>query len=487
VPTLERCPRGRAAILAALLTSSLAARAAGAAPSATETATTSAPTIVAPPAEPRPPRLFDAFALPRWLAISIEHRQRYEAVAQDFRATTSGSPSGFALRTSAKVVATPGPFTLTLELLDAHFFASEGTPINTSYVNPIDVLQARAGLRLRDVLVDGDTLDVDVGRRTIDFVNRRVIARNEFRNTINAFDGLELRWASAGGHEVRAFGVVPVLRRPSSAEALAAQDAELDATVFEAPLVALGYQSPALWSKLRADAYVVGYFEGDSVDAPSTNRRLVTPGLRLTRPRAAGELDLEVELILQVGRSRATSAKDDTTDLDHRAASIAAAVGYTFDLPATPRLSLIYDFASGDGDPKDAQQGRFDPLFGARRFDLGVTGLFGPLARANLNSPGVRLDVRGGTLVEAHVLYRLAWLASGTDTWVAAGIRDASGASGDFVGQLVDGRLRLHLQPRVVMLELGAAALARGRFATDAKGGRAEPSFYGYGQLTLWL
>jgi hypothetical protein len=145
------------------------------------------------------------------------------------------------------------------------------------------------------------------------------------------------------------------------------------------------------------------------------------------------------------------------------------------DAPVTD-ATLPYDFASGDGDPKDAQQGRFDPLFGARRFDLGVTGLFGPLARANLNSPGVRLDVRGGTLVEAHVLYRLAWLASGTDTWVAAGIRDASGASGDFVGQLVDGRLRLHLQPRVVMLELGAAALARGRFATDAKGGRAEPS-----------
>lgn len=477
-------------VVVAVLVATQTASAAPNPPSKTVTATATAPAApraTSPAHEPPPPRLFDALGLPSWLAITLEHRQRYEAVAQDFRATTSGAPSGFALRTSARLVATPGPFTLTLELLDAHFFAGEGTPRNTSYINPIDVLQARAGVRLRDVFAPGATLEVDVGRRTIDFVNRRVVARNEFRNTINAFDGLELRWTSAGGHDVRAFGVVPVLRRPNTAEALATQAWELDATVFEAPLLAVGYTSPAFWSNLRADAYVVGYFEGDSADAPSTNRRLLTPGLRLTRPRALGALDLEVELILQVGRSRATAAQDDTTDLDHRATAMAAAVGYTFELPAAPRLSLIYDFASGDGDPRDSVVGRFDPLFGARRFDLGATGLFGPLARANLNSPGVRLDVRAGTLVEAYLIYRLAWLASATDAWVAAGLRDTSGASGDFVGHLADGRLRLHLQPRVVMFELGAAALARGRFATDARGGRAEPSFYGYGQLTLWL
>src|SRR3546814_4960554 len=82
----------------------------------------------------------------------------------------------------------------------------------------------------------------------------------------------------------------------------------------------------------------------------------------------------------------------DAAKLDVSAYFVHAEVGYQFKAPWSPRVSVEYDLASGD--KRGRNYGRFDSLYGPRRSDFGPTGIYGPLGRNNISSPGVRLEVK---------------------------------------------------------------------------------------------
>lgn len=412
--------------------------------------------------------------LPPWLRLSLEVRARYELLGNDFRANAPATEHAFALRTSLPVEVRLEPLVVGVELLDARLSATDGTPLNTTLSNPLDVLQAWVALR-------GDALTVTVGRMTLDVGSRRLVARNDFRNTINAFTGLDARW-SRGGHQARAFAVLPVQRRPSGAAELAKNALEFDLENSNALLWGLWAQSAPLGGRVQLEGSVLGLHEGDG-PASTANRQLVTSSVRALRAPKVGEADFQVEAMLQAGTSRASAADTDVKDLVHAAGALHATVGYQFALPTKPRVAVLYDFASGDADPTDGRNDRFDPLFGARRFDFGPTGLFGALARSNLSSPGLRLEVTPHERVDGFVAVRPVWLASARDAWTTASLRDASGASGSFVGDQLEARVRWQVLPRNLSLDVGGAVLLRGEFARKVAA-RDEPAAYLYGQLT---
>jgi hypothetical protein len=122
-------------------------------------------------------------------------------------------------------------------------------------------------------------------------------------------------------------------------------------------------------------------------------------------------------------------------------------------------------------------------LFGARRLDFGPTGIYGPFARSNINSPGLRVGIAPHRTFEAFTAYRLFWLASATDSWGPAGVRDATGSSGRFVGEHVEVMGRWTPIPNFV-LEVGAAYLRAGEFARTAG---THDAAYVYTQTTLRL
>lgn len=429
--------------------------------------------VVALPAFAQAPvRLNDA--LPAWLRVSVDVRARFEHLEQDFRANAPASENAFALRTNVPVELRFKPLAVGVELMDARFYATDGTPLNNGLANPLDVLQAYATLR-------GESLTVSVGRLTLDVGSRRLVARNDYRNTINAFTGLDARWTHAG-HQVRAFAVLPVQRNPSAQADLVRNSVQPDLENPNALLWGLWAQSAPLGGRVQLEGYVFGLHEGDGPVA-TANRQLVTPGLRVLRAPKPGELDFQLEAMLQAGTSRSSVLEVDRKDLAHAASSLHATVGWQFALPFQPRLAGFYDFASGDDDANDGKNGRFDPLFGARRFDFGPTGLFGPLARANLSSPGLKLEVTPHERVDGFVSVRAVWLASARDAWTTASLRDATGASGRFVGDLLEARARWHVFPKNLVLDVGGALLLRGEFARKV-GGRDEPAAYFYGQLT---
>ncbi len=434
-----------------------------------------------------PWRLSQAAGTPSWLRFGLEHRVRFEHLENDFRTAATGNSTALSLRTLLSAELKFSPVIAGAEIEDSRAYANDATPLNTTIVNPVDILQGYAGLRHEGLFTSGDTAALTLGRFTMDMGSRRLLARNEFRNTINSFTGIDMQWTSAERHVFRGFAVLPVLRLPSDATELADNKIEFDHENTDALFWGVFFGSAPIAAGMQVEAYVLGLHERDGSDAPSANRRLITPGARLLRAPSPGQFDFQAEAMLQVGTSRATTRATDRTDLRHRAFSSHLTGGYQFAVKGSPRVALQYDFASGDGNPNDGKNGRFDPLFGARRFDYGPTGLYGAFARSNINSPGLRFEVAPHRTVDAFAGYRLFWLASSRDAWTTAALRDPSGNSGNFVGQQIEGRIRWHLFPKNFSIEVGSAYLIRGRFATDAPGAKPSNPVFVYTQVTATI
>jgi hypothetical protein len=203
--------------------------------------------------------------------------------------------------------------------------------------------------------------------------------------------------------------------------------------------------------------------EHDSPGRVTADRRLHTVDARVYREPKAAKLDYDFEGAYQFGHASdstlatATYAKV-SSGFGH------AAFGYSFDTALKPRIGLFYDYASGDG--RNGTFNRFDTLFGSRREDLGPSGTYSGLARENISAPGIRFDAKPGTRFEALLDYRGIWLASRYDRFY--GVTDATGRSGDFGGQQVEGRLRYWLLPKHLRLESNFALLYKGDFLKNA-------------------
>lgn len=446
--------------------------------------------------EPKPFRLYEAAKTAPWLKFGIEHRLRFEHLENDLRVANPGDATGLFLRTLVAAELSLSPVVVGVELQDARQYVLEGTPLNTTTSNPFELLQAYVGLRLKSALQRDDKLSLSIGRLTIDLqragmppssverATRRLIARNEFRNTINGFTGVDLQWTSRDEHFVRFLAVFPVTRSPSDPLELADNHVVFDVENPSTQLWSAFYSSPEILSGSRVEGYVVGLNEDDAEDLPSANRRLLTFGARFYRAAAPGTVDFQLEPMVQVGTSRASIDATDVKDLNHLALSASASVGYQLDAPWKPRVIANYDYATGDADPEDDANNRFDTLYGARRFDWGPTGLYGAFARSNIHSPGVRFEVTPHRMVDAMVAYRWTWLASKKDAWTTAGLRDKTGASGDFIGSQIEGRVRVSPFPRNLAFDVGGAYLMRGGFALDAKDAKNDPAIYFYSAVT---
>lgn len=417
------------------------------------------------------------------LRLSVDHRTRFEHLAHDYRAARTADLTGLSLRTLVAADVGGSGTRLSVELEDSRAYASQGAPLNTTHVDAVELLQASLTVRRPGVLSAGDDVALRVGRFTMNLGSRRLVARSVFRNTISAFTGVELLRTTPAA-AVRVFAVVPVTRRPSGATDVADNRVRLDREDADALLWGAGYESSSWAPDLRFEARVVGLLERDGSSVPSRNRRLITPDVRVLRAAAPGRADFELEAMVQLGTSRATADPGDTRDLSHRALAAHASAGYGFPGPWAPHVAIQYDYASGDRDPDDGHDNRFDPLFGARAFELSASGLYGAFARSNIGSPGVRVEVSPRDALSFMGALRLYWLASARDAWGTAGLRDSTGSSGRFLGRQLEGRAHASILPGHLTLDVGGAWLSRGEFAR-AVGGRSDPAIYLYSQLTF--
>jgi len=361
---------------------------------------------------------------PEWLDIGFAHRMRYESLTNNFRKGLDENINGFAIRTRLRAGADWKMFRVLLEGQNSSDVTDQSTATGTianSLFSTDRLLQAFLAVKFDNVFATGLRTDVHLGRMTMDFGARRLIARNEFRNTTNTFEGIHWNLADERVWRTRAFVVKPV-----------AETFGVLTPVADTLFWGVQYEDRRQpWMLL--DLY---YFGIDGGASQGQQRTLGTYGIRYFRSAEVSQLDYEGESAFQEGTRNG---------LDHFAHLQHFQVGYTFNVPMQPRVIAQYEYASGTSDPNSGKSGTFDTLFGARRPEYGPTSIFGPFFRSNISSPGIRLEAQTQRGFDLTLKWRAWYLAQAKDAWVGSGLQDPTGAAGNYLGQDVEIRARWNL------------------------------------------
>lgn len=360
-----------------------------------------------------------AMHLPDWIDLGLENRTRFESYDHPWRSTQAigngGTDAQLLLRSRARVgLGGNGPFRFLFEGQDARALSSDepGDFRNVNTINQFDILQLFGALSINNVGGSGLRTDLHFGRMTMDFGMRRYVARNDFRNTTNAFDGVH--WQISGGEtwRFRAFLVEPVIRDQVQ------MDEQTGKSVFWG-----AYVESAHVPWFNVNAFYFG-LNAQELQNKTLHRTYSTYGLRLFKSPAINEFDYEFEGAVQTGH---------LGNVEHFAYNPNVEAGYTFNLPWAPRFLAQYTYASGTS-TLGSDSGNFDPLFGARRFDLNPTGIWGPFFRSNISSPGWRLILKPDENLILTVKQRFWYLAESTAVFVGNGLQDSTGGSGNNLG-----------------------------------------------------
>lgn len=400
-----------------------------------------------------------------WI-LSLASRARYETVSGRPRPGYATSEDAFLLRTGVAIEYGPGPVAVGGELIDSRAYGLDRRSyIGRDDINAVELPQLYVKLKLDGALGPGGKVAAEAGRFLLNLGSGRLIATDEYRNTVNGFTGLRVDLEPDADTEFAFFYVLPQEHLPSDADEVRRNKVVWDRESFDRVLFGLHAQRKRLVGGATGELAYYRLAEHDSPGHPTNDRRLHTVDARLAREPKAGTVDYDVEGIYQFGRASA-GAETEKSPSSVSAGFIHAAVGYSFDTALKLRLGLFYDYASGDR--PEGRFGRFDTLFGSRRDDLGPSGTYAMVARENLSAPGIRAEVKPGTRFEGLADYRPIWLASRFDRF--AGVVDPNGRSGTFAGHQVEGRLRYWLIPDHLRLESNFALLAKGGFLKNAPG-----------------
>jgi hypothetical protein len=391
----------------------------------------------------------EAFKDITWLDIGFEFRTRYEMRHNDIRRVEGGFDNPFFLRSRAYLGIREilDPFRFAVEFQDSRVYNNR-FPTTDQENNPYDLIQGYGELYFRHGLGEDDRkqnrpIRFRVGRMAYETLDRRFIARNEWRNTTNTFEGFRLNLGQeANDWEIDLWGNQPVRRLQTRF------DEANDHLWF---FGAIGH-----WRKWSDIITLQPYYMGQKQTADpnghtATNRldrEIHMPALRGYGRIGNTGLDFDVNFSYQFGMNGAQRQD---------------AYGYTIELGQTfkhawkPRLSGFYGYATGDRDPNDDVNNRFDRFFGfARPWSADHYVIY-----ENIKAPKAKFDFQPTQKFGVELGYSWFWLASSTDRLFDSfdgnisvvkdpGFnRDRTGRSGDEVGSALETRLRYQLASRV--------------------------------------
>jgi hypothetical protein len=128
---------------------------------------------------------------PKWLQIHAEHRVRYETLDRRYRFGEQGSDQQLPYRHRLQIGLQNESFRFYSELQDARAALTDaGSTVNLNHVGRARVQQLFVGYNRKKLFGSPAGFSIQAGRVSPDFGNRRLIARNLYRNTTNAFDGI---------------------------------------------------------------------------------------------------------------------------------------------------------------------------------------------------------------------------------------------------------------------------------------------------------
>jgi hypothetical protein len=146
-----------------------------------------------------------------------------------------------------------------------------------------------------------------------------------------------------------------------------------------------------------------------------------------------------------------------------RAWAATAELGYSFKHPWKPRLSLFYGQATGDRDPNDDTDNRFERFFGFGR----PWSANDYIVYENIRTPKLRLECAPSTTFRFDLGYSWYWLDSATDRFAGANnARDLTGSTSGFIGHEFDIRARYALSSKIETI-VGYAHFTPGNFTRN--------------------
>jgi hypothetical protein len=411
--------------------------------------------------ETEPPRYVRSFNKDLyWLDFGVDHRTRFEYRDGDFRRSEQVLDLPFLIRHRAYVGVREvfDPFRLGIELQDSRLTNSQ-FPDTTRDVNEYDVLQAFGELFFKHALGDNRPLRLQVGRLAFEYMDRRLISRNPWRNTTNNFQGARLILGQQPNDwQLDVLALRPVRLR------LDGWDDRADRNQFF--LGAIG--AWRRWSQIMTfEPYYLVLDRKEDATRPAHLQEkgiIHTVGLRAYGMTGASGLDYDFNVTGQFG---------DDGPRRRQAIGAAAELGYVFEHPWKPRVSGFFGYASGDDAADDNKNTRFDRLFGfARPWSANDYMVY-----ENLIAPKARLEFQPHSMVRVDTAVGAFWQASRTDLWLNARRQDPTGQSGSFIGYEYDLRVRLQPDPRVA-INLGYAHFFAGEFTRNTGPGADSDFFY---------
>jgi hypothetical protein len=407
------------------------------------------------------------------LKLSASFRFRQEFLDGQYRPGFDDRDDLLGLRSSVMATYTRGAWKVLGEISDSRAYDTDaGSVLSGNDVNTFEPVQAYVSRSFAEAFGKGSMTTVQAGRMLVNLGSRRLIASDEFRNTPQGSTGVRADLQLASKAQWTVFYFMSQQRRPDDFDSLLDNEFALDHEGTSLTYWGAMAARPGLLpGGALGEATYVRLLEKDHGTRATRNRDLHTLSLRTIRDAKAGQADFELEGILQTGHIRASTAAN-AAALDVSAWFVHADAGYTFEARGRPRLSAEFDYASGDGPGIEYQ--RFDTLFGLRRPDLAPSGIYGAVGRANLQSLGLRLEVAPSDRLDVMGTYRVLWAADRHDSFSTSGIRDASGASGRYAGQQLDGRVRYWIMPQRLRAEVNAVWLARGGLLRNAPNASAH-------------
>ncbi|SCY19893.1 Alginate export [Nitrosospira sp. Nsp13] len=387
----------------------------------------------------------EAFKDITWLDVGLDHRTRYEFRSNDIRRTDLTLDQPFLLRSRAYVGIREllDPFRGAIEFQDSRRYNGK-FPHDDRDFNEHELIQGYGELYFKQALGQDDRnqdrpIRFRIGRMAYEALDRRLIGRNEWRNTTNTFEGFRINLGrEVNDWEVDLWAYQPVKRF------LTTFDQRIENQWFYG---AIGHWRK--WSDIiTLQPYYMGLIQDGSKMPGQVDREIYAPALRGYGKIGNTNLDYDFNLIYQFGRNGAER---------HEAHGYTLEAGYTFKHDWKPRISVFYGYASGDRHPNDNVNNRFERFFGfARPWSADDYIVF-----ENIKAPKIKLEFQPAKDLRIDGGYNWFWLASSTDRFnnLLDGNnsairnpgfnRDPTGRSGDFIGHAFDIRARYKLTANI--------------------------------------
>lgn len=396
-----------------------------------------------------------------WLEFGLEHRTRFELRGDDYRRSELTQDEQFLLRSRGYVGIRKvlDPLRFGLEFQDSRQFASQ-FPEKPTDVNEADFVQAFAELYFDNALANRP-LRLQAGRFTLDYADRRLVNRNRWQNAMNTFDGFRLRL----GEQSDDWQV----------DAFATQVVDVHLRQFDWPDEERWfYGLIGAWRRWSQIITLEPYYfvlDEDRKAPEASDREIQTLGLHGYGLLGKTGFDYDFSAAFQFGEDGSRR---------QRAFASYGELGYSFTHAWNPRVSVSAVYASGDPDPDDGLNERFDRLFVTARH-WSTLSLF---TLENVIGPKLRGSIRPARWLSCDAYYGAYWLAGDEDVWPMTRRQDPAGRSGDFAGQELDVHLVFKLNPRID-IETGYACFIPGAFTENT--GPADDSDFFYVQTTVRL